>query len=137
MPYQFMICAAFAVFEIHTNSTEFYSTAYEGGSSLLFAIFMTCVMAVAVNIVTYALIGKTSAVTYQVVGHFKTCLTLLGGYLLFETSKKSASVSNIFGIFVALFGMYLYGDIKSSTSTNESFLSRMLPSQLSLWKKQF
>ena len=34
-------------------------------------IALSCVLALSVNLCTYGLIGKTSAVTYQVVGHAK------------------------------------------------------------------
>jgi len=40
----------------------------------------TCALAVAVNAATFFLLGKTSPVSYQVVGHLKTVLVLGGGW---------------------------------------------------------
>ena len=40
-------------------------------------MFLTCVFAVGVNLSTFNLIGTTSSITYQVVGHFKTILLLV------------------------------------------------------------
>lgn len=51
------------------------------------------------------MIGKTSPVTYQVLGHLKTCLVLAFGYVLL---RDPFSWRNIFGIMVALVGMILY-----------------------------
>ena len=73
-------------------------------------IGLTCVLAIAVNILSYALIGKTSAVTYQVVGHAKTCLVLIGGYVLVRSTPKSPEelLKNILGVIVAMVGVLLY-----------------------------
>lgn len=43
--------------------------------------------------------------TYQVLGHLKTCLVLTFGYVLLH---DPFSWRNIFGIFVAIIGMVLY-----------------------------
>ena len=42
-----------------------------------------------------ALIGQTSAVTYQVVGHAKTCMVLLFGFVVFGYDLHA---KNLFGI---------------------------------------
>ena len=135
MPYQFLICTLFAYFEV-TASGEFKQALVAGGSGLFKAIAFTCFAAIAVNLVTFALIGKTSAVTYQVVGHLKTCLTLLGGYIMFDSKAAALSIYNVAGVIIALIGMMLYGDIKSSPSSKENILMRLVP-KFSLWKKEF
>ena len=66
---------------------------------------MSCLIAVAVNFSTFMVIGKTSPVTYQVLGHLKTCLVLLLGYTLLH---DPFSYRNIVGILVAMGGMVLY-----------------------------
>ncbi|CAI0452988.1 unnamed protein product [Linum tenue] len=68
-------------------------------------ILLSCVIAVAVNFSTFMVIGKTSPVTYQVLGHLKTCLVLLLGYTLLH---DPFSMRNIVGILVAMGGMVLY-----------------------------
>ncbi|KAI5425092.1 UDP-xylose transporter 2 [Lathyrus oleraceus] len=54
---------------------------------------------------TFLVIGKTSPVTYQVLGHLKTCLVLAFGYTLLH---DPFSWRNIMGILLAMVGMILY-----------------------------
>lgn len=68
-------------------------------------IVLSCLISVSVNFSTFLVIGKTSPVTYQVLGHLKTCLVLAFGYVLLH---DPFSWRNIFGILVALVGMLLY-----------------------------
>lgn len=68
-------------------------------------IVLSCLISVSVNFSTFLVIGKTSPVTYQVLGHLKTCLVLAFGYVLLH---DPFSWRNILGIMVALVGMVLY-----------------------------
>ena len=68
-------------------------------------IVLSCVIAVSVNFSTFLVIGTTSPVTYQVLGHLKTCLVLSFGYTLL---RDPFTARNILGILVAIFGMALY-----------------------------
>jgi solute carrier family 35, member E3 len=68
-------------------------------------IVLSCSIAVCVNFSTFLVIGTTSPVTYQVLGHLKTCLVLSFGYVLL---KDPFTVRNIVGILIAMFGMGLY-----------------------------
>lgn len=72
---------------------------------LQFFIVLSCVISVSVNFSTFLVIGKTSPVTYQVLGHLKTCLVLAFGYVLL---RDPFSWRNILGILVAVVGMVLY-----------------------------
>lgn len=72
---------------------------------VLVFIVLSCLISVSVNFSTFLVIGKTSPVTYQVLGHLKTCLVLGFGYVLLH---DPFSWRNIFGILVALVGMILY-----------------------------
>lgn len=74
---------------------------------------MSCLIAVSVNFSTFLVIGKTSPVTYQVLGHLKTCLVLGFGYTLLHDPFTER---NIIGITIAVFGMGLY----SYFCTNET-----------------
>jgi solute carrier family 35, member E3 len=59
------------------------------------------------------LIGTTSAITGQVVGHVKTCLIIAGGFVFYPPANFSIrDVKNIMGILIAIVGMILYGHIK-------------------------
>ncbi|KAG0477566.1 hypothetical protein HPP92_012285 [Vanilla planifolia] len=68
-------------------------------------IILSCLIAVSVNFSTFLVIGTTSPVTYQVLGHLKTCLVLSFGYTLLH---DPFTARNIIGIIVAIFGMALY-----------------------------
>ncbi|XP_042375336.1 UDP-xylose transporter 3-like [Zingiber officinale] len=74
-------------------------------TQVLVFIVLSCLISVSVNFSTFLVIGKTSPVTYQVLGHLKTCLVLTFGYVLLH---DPFSWRNIFGIFVAIIGMVLY-----------------------------
>ncbi|KAL3518393.1 hypothetical protein ACH5RR_020982 [Cinchona calisaya] len=68
-------------------------------------ILLSCLIAVSVNFSTFLVIGKTSPVTYQVLGHLKTCLVLGFGYTLLH---DPFTTRNILGILIAIVGMGLY-----------------------------
>ncbi|EFJ14247.1 hypothetical protein SELMODRAFT_268896 [Selaginella moellendorffii] len=72
---------------------------------VLLFIILSCLISVSVNFSTFLVIGKTSPVTYQVLGHLKTCLVLAFGYILLQ---NPFSWKNIFGIAVAVVGMGVY-----------------------------
>ncbi|XP_021737947.1 UDP-xylose transporter 3-like [Chenopodium quinoa] len=74
-------------------------------TQVLIFIIISCLIAVSVNFSTFLVIGKTSPVTYQVLGHLKTCLVLAFGYILLH---DPFSWRNILGILIALVGMILY-----------------------------
>merc|ERR1711935_134103 len=76
----------------------------------------TCFLALLVNWCSFGLIGRTSPITFQVVGHAKTCLVLIGGYVLFPAKAQDVQqfYNNIAGVTVAFVGVVLYGNIKYS-----------------------
>ncbi|KAI3995937.1 hypothetical protein MKX01_006832 [Papaver californicum] len=79
--------------------------AYKYSPFVLAFIILSCMISVSVNFSTFLVIGKTSPVTYQVLGHLKTCLVLGFGYTLLHDPFTNR---NIIGILVAMFGMGLY-----------------------------
>ncbi|EYU36176.1 hypothetical protein ABFS82_14G242600 [Erythranthe guttata] len=85
-----------------TNQNVF---AYKYSPIVLGFIVLSCLIAVFVNLSTFLVIGKTSPVTYQVLGHLKTCLVLGFGYTLLH---DPFTTRNIVGILIALVGMLLY-----------------------------
>ncbi|XP_054796634.1 UDP-xylose transporter 3 [Prosopis cineraria] len=85
-----------------TNQNVF---AFNYTPQVLFFIVLSCLISVSVNFSTFLVIGKTSAVTYQVLGHLKTCLVLTFGYVLLH---DPFSWHNILGILIAVIGMVLY-----------------------------
>uniref|UniRef100_A0A6N2LI52 Sugar phosphate transporter domain-containing protein n=1 Tax=Salix viminalis TaxID=40686 RepID=A0A6N2LI52_SALVM len=85
-----------------TNKNVF---AFKYTPLVLFFIVLSCLISVSVNFSTFLVIGKTSPVTYQVLGHLKTCLILAFGYVLL---RDPFSWRNILGILIAVAGMVLY-----------------------------
>lgn len=72
---------------------------------LQFVIVLSCLISISVNFSTFLVIGRTSPVTYQVLGHLKTCLVLAFGYIIVQ---DPFSWRNILGILVAMVGMIMY-----------------------------
>lgn len=100
-----------------TNQNVF---AFRYTPQVLFFIVLSCLISVSVNFSTFLVIGKTSPVTYQVLGHLKTCLVLAFGYVLLH---DPFSWRNIFGILIAVVGMVLYSyccTLESQQKANEA-----------------
>jgi len=100
-------------------------------------IFMSCMLAMMLNVTTFGLIGITSATTFQVVGHAKTCLIILSGLLLYPIDAMDiVAMNNLFGTMIAIVGMILYGHIKvvdnkrSSGEQVQDCLDSWLPGDL-------
>ena len=100
-----------AAFE-STNVAKTMAESSVGGSTLLTMILVSCLLAVSVNVHSFALIGKTSAVTWQVVGHGKTCLILVFGYMFYPIVDPVQLLKNVAGVAIALTGVILYGHLK-------------------------
>ena len=71
----------------------------------LWLVLGTCFLALLVNFCSFGLIGRTSPITFQVVGHLKTCLVLVGGYVLFPSKQQDTQqlYNNIAGVTVPPF----------------------------------
>lgn len=75
----------------------------------LATVLFSGVVAFLVNLSIYWIIGNTSAVTYNMFGHFKFCITLVGGYVLFQ---DPLSLNQALGILCTLAGILSYTHIK-------------------------
>ena len=92
-------------------------------------VLLTCFTALIVNFSSFGLIGRTSAVSFQVVGHAKTCLVLTGGYLLWPPADRSQLSYHACGVSIALCGCFLYGHLKmAEASSRADLLDRICPS---------
>ncbi|KAI3996035.1 hypothetical protein MKX01_007350 [Papaver californicum] len=103
-----------------TNQNVF---AFTYTPQVLVFIVLSCLISVSVNFSTFLVIGKTSPVTYQVLGHLKTCLVLGFGYILLRDPLRWR---NITGILVALVGMLLYSyccTLESQLKASEAALN--------------
>jgi len=84
-----------------------------GGPADALWITTCCGIAVLMNFSTYGLLGKTSPVTYQVIGQLKTCLVICLGYLWFDSKAVETPiawlVSRFLGVGLAVSGVFSYG----------------------------
>lgn len=74
------------------------------------AIGTSAFLAFLVNMSTFMIIGKMSAITYNVAGHAKLCFILASGYLLFD---NKFNLMNMVGVTVAISGVVAYSIIKT------------------------
>ncbi|XP_034185278.2 solute carrier family 35 member E3-like isoform X2 [Osmia lignaria lignaria] len=75
----------------------------------LIMVILSGIVAFLVNLTSYWIIGKTSPLTYNMAGHFKFCLLLLGGSLLFH---ETLNINQVIGITLTLIGIILYAHVK-------------------------
>ncbi|KAK6936058.1 Sugar phosphate transporter domain [Dillenia turbinata] len=100
---------------------------YKYSPVVLAFIVLSCLIAVSVNFSTFLVIGKTSPVTYQVLGHLKTCLVLAFGYTLLHDPFTSR---NIVGILIAILGMGLYSYFCTYENKKKQSIDLMTGSQV-------
>ena len=75
------------------------------------ALFGSCLFAIGVQVSSTGLIGKTSPVTYQVVGQIKSILTLFFGHIWFDAEHPaSALLGKLLGFSAAIGGASLYAN---------------------------
>jgi solute carrier family 35 protein E3 len=107
------LCGLLAlIFECQGNDPKYNVLIHTFQPNEISLILLSCVLALSVNLCTYGLIGKTGPVTFQVVGHAKTCLILIGGFVLFPLPPTHLLLKNIIGIALALAGVIIYGEVK-------------------------
>ena len=78
---------------------------------LIFCLALSGLLAFLVNLTTFIIINNTSPITYNVMGHFKTCLIIFWGLILFGRSGQDDKRSLI-GFSIALGGIFWYSSIK-------------------------
>ena len=84
-------------------------------------IVLSCIIAVSVNFSTFLVIGRCDAVTYQVLGHLKTVLILVLGFVVL---KNPANPRAIAGIVLALVGMVAYAHEESKAAPPQAVLEK-------------
>ncbi len=90
---------------------------YPYSPSSVAAILISAVLGLLVNLSTFLVIGATSSLTYNVVGHIKTVIILTGGVVFFGDSMSG---QNFLGILFAMGGIVWYSMIKLRESRNSS-----------------
>ena len=79
---------------------------YELSVPALVCLAGSCSMAVLVNISQFMCLGRFSAVTFQVTGHAKTVLVLIGSWAFMHENMGFREVT---GMSLAVMGMMAYG----------------------------
>lgn len=72
-------------------------------------VFVSCATAFFVNLSIYWIIGNTSPLTYNMVGHLKFCLTVMGGFLIF---KEPVTFMQGIGVVMTILGVTTYAHVK-------------------------
>ncbi|KAL9313737.1 hypothetical protein ACSQ67_019189 [Phaseolus vulgaris] len=85
--------------------------AYGYGLTSTLFIILSCTIAVGTNLSQFICIGRFTAVTFQVLGHMKTILVLILGFILF--GKEGLNLHVVLGMIVAIAGMVWYGNASS------------------------
>ncbi|TKY73887.1 UDP-galactose transporter 2 [Spatholobus suberectus] len=96
-------------------ANELMPTGY-GLTSTLF-IILSCTIAVGTNLSQFICIGRFTAVTFQVLGHMKTILVLILGFIFF--GKEGLNLHVVLGMIVAIAGMIWYGNASSKPGGKE------------------
>ncbi|QDZ17949.1 UDP-galactose transporter [Chloropicon primus] len=105
------------------NVSGKWVTNYEWSLPSASCLLVSCCFAVLVNVSQFLCLGRFSAVSYQVVGHAKTILVLLIGWLCFGGVLSS---NQAVGMTLAVTGMILYGVAGMRAKTKEQS-SSVLP----------
>ncbi|KAI8004299.1 UDP-rhamnose/UDP-galactose transporter 5 [Camellia lanceoleosa] len=91
--------------------------AYDYSTISLAFIILSCTIAVGTNLSQFICIGRFTAVTFQVLGHMKTILVLILGFLFF--GKEGLNLQVVIGMFIAVLGMVWYGNASSKPGGKE------------------
>ncbi|GLC36795.1 hypothetical protein PLESTF_001309800 [Pleodorina starrii] len=83
------------------------------------AILVSALLGILVSLSTFLVIGTTSSLTYNIVGHLKTVLILAGGCLLFGDSMPWKRLAGI-ALTMSGIGWYTYLSVQASTASDRS-----------------
>ena len=80
-------------------------------------IVLSCTIAVGTNLSQFICIGRFTAVSFQVLGHMKTILVLILGFIFF--GKEGLNLHVVLGMVIAVIGMVWYGNASSKPGGKE------------------
>ncbi|KAK1861719.1 hypothetical protein I4F81_004299 [Pyropia yezoensis] len=89
---------------------------YEFGVGNLSVLALTGVLAFLVNVSIFLVIGRSSAVSYNTLGHFKTCFILVSDFVLFG---RPLNVRSAAGILMTMGGVFWYTHLKLDKARRE------------------
>ncbi|MQM19451.1 hypothetical protein Taro_052456 [Colocasia esculenta] len=91
--------------------------AYDYNVTSVFFIISSCTIAVGTNLSQFICIGRFTAVSFQVLGHMKTILVLIMGFIFF--GKEGLNLHVVVGMLLAVIGMIWYGNASSKPGGKE------------------
>ena len=80
-------------------------------------VLLSASLAFVVNLSIFLVIGKTSPLSYNVLGHAKLCCVLVSGYIIFG---EIATMKNIIGVCMAVIGIMWYTHLRVIANQNVS-----------------
>ncbi|XAR73259.1 hypothetical protein NMG60_11007169 [Bertholletia excelsa] len=83
----------------------------------VFFIVLSCTIAIGTNLSQFICIGRFTAVSFQVLGHMKTILVLILGFIFF--GKEGINLQVVLGMIIAVAGMVWYGNASSKPGGKE------------------
>lgn len=93
--------------------------------SVLF-VTLSCTIAIGTNLSQFICIGRFTAVSFQVLGHMKTILVLILGFIFF--GKEGLNLHVVIGMMIAVLGMIWYSNASTKPGGKER-RSLSLPKQ--------
>ncbi|KAK4756180.1 hypothetical protein SAY87_006307 [Trapa incisa] len=99
--------------------------AYDYNFVSVMFIVLSCIIAVGTNLSQFICIGRFTAVSFQVIGHMKTILVLIMGFIFF--GKEGLNLHVVVGMIIAVIGMIWYGNASSKPGGKERRGSHSLP----------
>eukprot|EP00199_Chlamydomonas_sp_CCMP681_P005524 CAMPEP_0119112198 /NCGR_PEP_ID=MMETSP1180-20130426/39124_1 /TAXON_ID=3052 ORGANISM="Chlamydomonas cf sp, Strain CCMP681" /NCGR_SAMPLE_ID=MMETSP1180 /ASSEMBLY_ACC=CAM_ASM_000741 /LENGTH=235 /DNA_ID=CAMNT_0007099567 /DNA_START=369 /DNA_END=1076 /DNA_ORIENTATION=+ len=87
-----------------------WPTDYQARPGMVPCLIVSCLVAVLVNVSQFMCLGRLSALTFQVLGHAKTVMILMIGWLFFHDSLNHRK---LVGMGMAVAGMVAYGYLNS------------------------
>ncbi|KAI3461984.1 hypothetical protein Pfo_018647 [Paulownia fortunei] len=97
--------------------TEKRVDAYHYTLTSVIFIVLSCAIAIGTNLSQFICIGRFTAVSFQVLGHMKTVLVLILGFIFF--GKEGLNVHVVVGMIFAVAGMIWYGHASSQPGGKE------------------
>jgi len=109
--YQAPISAILLLLVIMATEPEafFHAEEWMFNSRLVIFILTTAVCAFFVNLSTFLVVGKTSPITYNVLGYFKLCVVMLGHFTFFNNPLV---LQQVVGTLITIVGVVLYAHFK-------------------------
>ncbi|XP_010678762.2 UDP-rhamnose/UDP-galactose transporter 6 isoform X1 [Beta vulgaris subsp. vulgaris] len=91
--------------------------AFDYTTPSIMLIILSCIIAIGTNLSQFICIGRFTAVSFQVLGHMKTILVLILGFVLF--GKEGLNLHVVVGMMIAVLGMIWYGNASSKPGGKE------------------